>query len=86
MKNILYISRIDLDKNSGVEKKIKAQIKAFSNLDANVSYIATREDKIYYCNENEQKYLKECSKNKIIKQMQLIRENIKLIKKLNNID
>lgn len=86
MKNIMYISGLDLNKDTGVNKKILAQIKALENVGNEVSYVAVKDNKIYYYNKEKCVYIKKSSKNKIIKQIKLINTNIKMIKKLDNID
>lgn len=86
MKNILYIANWDQNEETGVFKKIKGQIKAMKNLGNNVSYIATKDKEIYLNENNTSKFIKKCSSNKIVKQIQIINENIKFIRKNNNIE
>lgn len=86
MKNILYISGLDLNKKTGVNKKVLSQIKAFDNIGANVSYIAVKDENIYYFNKKGAEYIRKGSKSKVIRQIKIMNTNIKIIKKLDNIN
>lgn len=87
MKHILYISHLKLDKKSGVSKKVISQIKALRKLGMKVSYIGVNEGKIYYFNEEDQPtFIENSSDNSIIREMKLIKNNIKIIKELGNIN
>lgn len=86
MKKIIYIANWDQSERSGVSKKILGQIQAMRKLGANVEYIATEKNKIYLSDNNTSTCIGKCSSNKVLKQMKIISENIKLVKRTNDIE
>lgn len=85
MKNILFISKFNTDKNTGVTKKISAQINAFKILGNTVSYLEINSGNIYNVNDKKS-IIAKLRKNKILLNLQLLKEYIKLIKAPNNFD
>lgn len=81
MKKLLYVSSIELDKATGVTKKVLQQIKALRNIGYEVSYFAIENDECVFIDENENKTkISRLFKNKIIYNIQylnLVKKHVK---------
>lgn len=86
MKNVLYISDLNLDNPSGVNKKILGEIKAFRELNMNVYYMAIKDNTICCFQNDDLKKIEKVKKNKILKKMQIINKYIDFLKAKMDID